>query len=1388
MPPRMKEEEDNTDELVADLFDAISDGNTKLVAFLLKEAKKIQALLTRKDPQGLTPLRKSIALSKPDIARILVVNGASPDLRDPMGKTPLHLAVMQGKRELMAPLLVSVDSSVNVQDKSGWTPLHYAIRGKHLKVIEWLLYAGADVNLKNKNDESPLEVTEEASLMRKMLTAFNVDREIYPVTLASAFISRKELNYIGTDGVLMFVTTNNWSPFEQFFFCKKIRPSEASPLIPLRWNEFYYSDVYHYRTMRKLNPGQTRVKLYILFFENFQNSELVLKITSKDKFLGEVPLLRSTYIQETYTNFMGSCELDIKHEGQFVMVKRYVSIFLRKNEVGVYTCDKYADFLIDVPQGAVPSPPKEWNNTRLERAWKEKELLEKSAESVATAKSYTVLDYLQEFYEQTYTEEKGEADLTEDNSPELKQVRSSSSQNERRPSQDEEGQVQVTRASMDEDTLPDVQIEPMLEVHEPDDCDDFYYISRGWGVYLTIIRVFPLSLLVDLTTMEKVPIRCTSNFYSLSHTSEQSPSRDCTVQIPKSEHFTKIGTVLVFARKAKPPQNENPDPDDSPQEYLISSDMKTTWGQNWQNEEKERWSLIPTGIANKHSRVIFKTRSFTAFIVVQLSSGDERSEKEEEDDPSSSEEEEDTAAAEEEDGEKEDKVFSDDGDGTGAKEENEAKRKRSKKMKRRRGSIDSSIYGLHEDVCLQDEDEDEPEEEILDIGEGEGEGEAEDKPTGDSAEKGDVADGGAHTGEPEAPAPSPLPHKEETIKDENASNSVRQPSADATKRDNVNNNSSSSRHAALDNRNNNQIRDNDENMDQSNLSAEEKTIIVGPPPMHQEYGRLNSAPSVYRHRTLQLAAEDGPEKTETGEDSASEMKSSMHTGEASSAQPTGDGTPGKTASKPNFEDEAEESESDEDLPFVTKTRPSIAVIKNGMRELQGFRFGTKLTNLPLVGVDMDQVKTHIALMWRYRNHKETSVLIFSRLRGENEFDMVVDVVQSTDIYVRAESLYSQGYKMVGESNPLPIKTGRLLSFVIEGPLLVEKCEGGVPNSQGNPKWRTMYFSHSQINSIEFIVKRPQVEETKGPAGKKGKKKEEVKVDSEPDSRLEVMGFNAGSSTNGVDLANMPIWLTGPDLWQERHVHLRASDDKLLVLLIDCLKKSRALARNWWKLIILLGYNEKHVETEKGKTAPNIVVGMYLKKWFDDCLNLQDRGILRLIQALQTLELDIALDNVVRILKIYKANLLLEPNRPRYLKLLFHWVLQTKITRNNLLRATESQILRPVSDIFLLHLSNFLTEQDIFKIGAAMDVEENVLHAISGEEIITDPVYLAFRVLVKSRQKKDEIIHYTLLLMEMFKQVELPEAHEFMITETKKWMETVAATEYDICNKLENVFA
>ncbi|RUS84702.1 hypothetical protein EGW08_007530, partial [Elysia chlorotica] len=912
-------------------------------------------------------------------------------------------------------------------------------------------------------------------------------------------------------------------------------------------------------------------------------------------------------------------------------------------------------------------------------------------------------DYFQEFYEQTYTppEEKAvsiSATEVGQSKTQLKLSKSSASNPSVHAAAEEEKSehalARLNEESMEEEE-EEIPLEPMLEAHEPDDCDDFYYISKGWGLYLTVMRAFPLALLLDPNAMERVLIRCTTHFYHLSHTCEQHPTKDCLVQIPKTEEFVKVGTVLVFARKNVAIQNEAPDPDDSVQEHMISDDMKTTWNVNWHNQEKERWSLISGGIANKRSRVVFKTRLFTSFLVVQLNIGDERSEREEDDEASSSEEEEPTlASGEEEDGEKEEKEHTEDT----VKDDRSESSKKPKRASRGK-SFASSLYGMQDTVCLADEAESEemPDE----SGEGEGEDLPEDKPE-DSGATAEVVEPTEDTGEPGAPAPSPLVNKEDANKDDNASNVGRRWSSEEDRGGNNNSNNNAKRQDELAsaNKNNNQIRDNDESFDQSKLPPEERTIIVGLPPASSSFARPTVAPSVYGKWGSSSAEVEEAENNEAGEESTSENKSSSGEAATTHVSPMDDSSGARTTGSKVQMELDEEEESDEDLPVIPITRMSISVMKNGVKVLQGFKFGPDQSSLPLVGVDMDNLKSNIAMMWRYRNHRNTSVLVFSRPRGDNEFDMCVDVVQSVETYVRAEGHYSVGYKMVAESQPIPIKPGRFLSFTIEGNLIVERCEGGVPSTADNLRTRTMYFSHKDVNSLQYVVKRPQVEEVKGPSGKKGKKREEAKVDTEPDARLEVMGINASSSTNGVDLAALTIWLTGPDLWQERHVHLRESDNKLLSLLIDCLTKSKALARNWWRLIILLGYSEVDVEKEKGKTPPKQVVGMFLRRWFEDCLNHNDRGILHLIHSLHRLDLEIAIGNVVRILKIYKSHLLNEPVRPRYLKLLFHWVLQTKITRNNLLRCIDPVIMRPVSDVFLLHLSNFLPKQHLYKIGAA----------------------------------------------------------------------------------------
>lgn len=46
---------------------------------------------------------------------------------------------------------------VNAQDGSGATPLHYAVRGRNLEAVKILLAAGADPNIKDREDLTPFD-------------------------------------------------------------------------------------------------------------------------------------------------------------------------------------------------------------------------------------------------------------------------------------------------------------------------------------------------------------------------------------------------------------------------------------------------------------------------------------------------------------------------------------------------------------------------------------------------------------------------------------------------------------------------------------------------------------------------------------------------------------------------------------------------------------------------------------------------------------------------------------------------------------------------------------------------------------------------------------------------------------------------------------------------------------------------------------------------------------------------------------------------------------------------------------------------------------------------------------------------------------------------------
>ena len=81
--------------------------------------------------------------AKYDIAKILLDQGANPNVRNSKGCIPLHYAVTR--------------KDVNIVDRYGNTPLHFAAEEKDVNnIVEILLKYGSNVNAKNRCGETPL--------------------------------------------------------------------------------------------------------------------------------------------------------------------------------------------------------------------------------------------------------------------------------------------------------------------------------------------------------------------------------------------------------------------------------------------------------------------------------------------------------------------------------------------------------------------------------------------------------------------------------------------------------------------------------------------------------------------------------------------------------------------------------------------------------------------------------------------------------------------------------------------------------------------------------------------------------------------------------------------------------------------------------------------------------------------------------------------------------------------------------------------------------------------------------------------------------------------------------------------------------------------------------
>ena len=107
---------------------------------------------------GRTPLYYAGLYGEGNIVAYLLSEGADPQKGASWkgDDTPLHVAAQNGHAGCVQVLLLN-GASVDIRNNANQTPLHYAARSRHPDVVKLLLDHGAKVNATDKMDTTPLE-------------------------------------------------------------------------------------------------------------------------------------------------------------------------------------------------------------------------------------------------------------------------------------------------------------------------------------------------------------------------------------------------------------------------------------------------------------------------------------------------------------------------------------------------------------------------------------------------------------------------------------------------------------------------------------------------------------------------------------------------------------------------------------------------------------------------------------------------------------------------------------------------------------------------------------------------------------------------------------------------------------------------------------------------------------------------------------------------------------------------------------------------------------------------------------------------------------------------------------------------------------------------------
>jgi ankyrin repeat protein len=137
------------------LFCAAATGKTDAVCHVVQNGADVN--ICEGGFEGWSPLHVAAQYGNLEIMDCLMKAGANVNLLDSGGATPLFRAVFEVKTEAVIHLVQNgADVNICAGRVKVWSPLHSAAVYGNLEIVDCLIKAGADVNLRNSYGGTPL--------------------------------------------------------------------------------------------------------------------------------------------------------------------------------------------------------------------------------------------------------------------------------------------------------------------------------------------------------------------------------------------------------------------------------------------------------------------------------------------------------------------------------------------------------------------------------------------------------------------------------------------------------------------------------------------------------------------------------------------------------------------------------------------------------------------------------------------------------------------------------------------------------------------------------------------------------------------------------------------------------------------------------------------------------------------------------------------------------------------------------------------------------------------------------------------------------------------------------------------------------------------------------